>query len=240
MSAIAEGKRDSFLFYRSFYEAARQLPKRERSEYILSLCDYVFEGVEPKVTGSAAASWILTKPVLDANLKRRKNGAKGGRPPAETKPPVTPENEPMVPEKGNQSRTDGYSDEKPNIYLDKGQRDNGTEGQGDIGQQTEGIGVPPRSLLSEIESFCLSHGGTTAEAAAFYAQYERTGWKAAGKPIENWKGLCLNFLRAGGGKGDKGVTPAAPQPGGAPRVPSNARKNVEWMRQLLEEDEAHE
>lgn len=235
---VEESERTAFIFYKSYYDAAMQIPdKKQRAEYILSICAYAFTGIEPKLTGTASACWTLTKPTMDANDKRRKNGSKGGRPASDSKPTVTRKKKPMVSENGNQNKTNGYSCEKPNPSLikDKGQgtRDKG-QGTRDEGQQTVETDEPPVSLLSEIESFCLSNGGTAAQAAAFYAQYDRSGWMASGKPIENWRGLCLNFIRAGGGKGAEGKIPL---PSRSPASDDRIAANREWMRRMLEEDD---
>lgn len=114
---------------------------------------------------------------------------------------------------------------------------------------------PTAPSLSEIEKFCLDQGSTSVAAAEFYSQYSRTGWKANGKPIENWRGLLTNYLRSGGGQRGQGVASTSPngmtearknfarlqrilgQNGVTPTVPPNAKKNAEWMRRTLEAEE---
>lgn len=118
-----------------------------------------------------------------------------------------------------------------------------TEQNNVVSNETTGALPGTAPSLSEIEKFCLEQGGTSAAAAAFYAQYSRAGWVSNGMPIENWRGLLTNFLRGGGGKGGQGVTAegSRPQaPNGGIRVPKNARKNAEWMRRMLEEGDGYE
>lgn len=100
------------------------------------------------------------------------------------------------------------------------------------------IGRAP--ALREIEQFAAESGLPQNAAAPFADYYGARGWQVGGSPVADWQALFRSWCRRETGYGDKGVTSAVPQPGGAPRVPSNARRNVEWMRQLLEEDEAHE
>lgn len=121
-------------------------------------------------------------------------------------------------------------------------------------ETTKAPGTAPS--LSEIESFCLGQGGTSAAAAEFYAQYSRAGWQANGQPIGNWRGLLTNYLRSGGGQGGQGAVSTAShgttdarksiermrqlleQTGHGGSVPPNARKNAEWMRRMLDAEEA--
>ena len=76
---------DGFVFYRSFYEAIKNLNADDYKKCVNSLCEYAMNGnYDPD---GAVASMFLTmaKPQIDANMARRRNGAKGGRPVAEKK-----------------------------------------------------------------------------------------------------------------------------------------------------------
>ena len=74
-------ERDSFIFYRSFYEAIQKCPNDVRLELYDAIAQYSLNiGYEPKFSGIAEALWILIKPQLDANIKRFENGRKGGAP----------------------------------------------------------------------------------------------------------------------------------------------------------------
>ena len=85
---------DSFVFYRSFYEAARCLPDAERLALYDAICGYAIDGQDVQPAGIVAAVFTVARPVIDANTERRQNGKKGG------KKPTVPNNdttaEPMV------------------------------------------------------------------------------------------------------------------------------------------------
>lgn len=72
-------KRDSFVFYRSFYQAVSQLKPKDQTEVILAICAYALDGSERELTGVPSAIFTLIKPNLDANRKKFENGKKGGR-----------------------------------------------------------------------------------------------------------------------------------------------------------------
>ena len=78
-------KRDSFVFYRSFYDALKELNSPEdRNNFLTAICEYAIEGNEIELTGIPKALFILVKPQLDANNRKYENGKRGGRPPKET------------------------------------------------------------------------------------------------------------------------------------------------------------
>ena len=72
--------RDSVVFYRSFYEAVKNLPPEEFKESMQAILDYSFDGKPPDAQGSIAHTvFTLVKPQIDANIQRYENGKKGGR-----------------------------------------------------------------------------------------------------------------------------------------------------------------
>lgn len=78
--------RDSVLFYRSFWEAVKELPAEQFKESVRAIMEYGLNGTEPETTGIEKTIYLLTKPQIDANNRRYQNGTKGGRPRSEAKP----------------------------------------------------------------------------------------------------------------------------------------------------------
>lgn len=64
-----------FSFYRSYFEAAKELPKEQQAEFLMAICSYVFDGEEPDIHGIAAAMFKLAKPNLETSIKRAKAGS---------------------------------------------------------------------------------------------------------------------------------------------------------------------
>lgn len=69
--------KDSFIFYRSFYEALQNVPKKHRTEVYEAVFEYAFESREPSLSGVPRALWELIRPQLDASQKRYENAKKG-------------------------------------------------------------------------------------------------------------------------------------------------------------------
>ena len=72
--------RKSFVFYDSFYQAMSYLNDKEKIQYIEAICKYSLYGITIDMDLKIEAMFALIKPQIDANIKKRENGKKGGRP----------------------------------------------------------------------------------------------------------------------------------------------------------------
>ena len=98
--------RDSFIFYASFAKAIKRRPETEQLKALWAIIDYGLDGIEPEDDGSDAAYmsiFEMAQPQIDANIKRKADGAKGGRPAKDN----------------NMEKTNGYEDEKPVVKKKK-------------------------------------------------------------------------------------------------------------------------
>jgi len=71
---------EGLIFYKSFYEAIDSVSKDDQLELYKAIPEYVFNQKEIELKPHLKPIWILIKPQLDANITKRKNGKKGGRP----------------------------------------------------------------------------------------------------------------------------------------------------------------
>lgn len=71
--------RDSMLFYRSFYEAVKDLDAESFKKAVCTLLNYGLDGISPDTTGIEKTIFILAKPQIDKNNVRYQNAKKGGR-----------------------------------------------------------------------------------------------------------------------------------------------------------------
>jgi hypothetical protein len=73
--------RDSFVFYKSYFDAIEQLKEKEQLMTYRAICDYALNGVETtELDGISGIIYTMAKPIIDSNNKKYKNGVKGGRP----------------------------------------------------------------------------------------------------------------------------------------------------------------
>jgi|TARA_R100000081_G_C4815549_1_gene174659 hypothetical protein len=91
-----QNTRDSYIFYRSFYEAIKELPNENQLEIYNAIAEYSLNFKEVELSGLSKTIFTLIKPQLEANNKRfivgqkgAKHGKKGGRPKS-----IKPQNNP--------------------------------------------------------------------------------------------------------------------------------------------------
>lgn len=71
--------RKQFTFYRSFWEAVKGLPKKDRLPILEAIISYGLDGEEPSsLSQSQFAFFLLVRPVLDSGWKKAANGKQGG------------------------------------------------------------------------------------------------------------------------------------------------------------------
>ena len=73
---MTEKTRDSFIFYRSFYQSAKKLPKEDKAELFDAICSYALDGELMDLSVVPEAIFTVIQPNLDANRRRWENGCK--------------------------------------------------------------------------------------------------------------------------------------------------------------------
>lgn len=94
-------EKESFVFYRSFFEALQDLKDKERLKLYDAICDLALNEKETKLIGISKTIFTLIRPQIISNTKKYKDGQKGGRPKKETTGLKN-------------KKTTGYNEEKPN------------------------------------------------------------------------------------------------------------------------------
>ncbi len=77
--------RESAIFYRSFYEAIKQLPPENQAEVYTAIFEYALNFKEVELSGVNFMLFGLIKPQIDANIRRFKNGCKAKKKQARSK-----------------------------------------------------------------------------------------------------------------------------------------------------------
>lgn len=103
--------RESFIFYKSFYESIKELDPQDQVQIYNAIFEYQFNKTEPKLSGVCKSIFTLILPQLEANNKRYENGKKGGRP---------KQKETKIKPKNNQNKTKP----KPNVNVNDNVNEN--------------------------------------------------------------------------------------------------------------------
>lgn len=70
--------RAQFTFYRSFWDALKDLPAKDRTALLSAICEYALDEKEPSLTGIQRSIFTLIKPTLDTSARKADSGRLGG------------------------------------------------------------------------------------------------------------------------------------------------------------------
>lgn len=103
--------RDSFIFYRSYYEAMSGLKDKDKLQLYNAISELSLNNNDIKLTGICKNIFTAIKPQILANSERYENGRKGGRPKKETTG-------------FEKEKTIGFENKKPNENVNENVNDN--------------------------------------------------------------------------------------------------------------------
>ena len=193
-------KTDSFIFYRSFYEAIKEIPDEERLKVYDSICEYALNHTEKADTPISKGMMMLITPQLDANFKRRANGALGGKPKTAQSDEESEDKADNQGASDNQSVTKSKPNHNQNVTKTEPKRNlNVTKGEPNVNDNVnDNVNVnvngnvnankrftPPS--LEDVIAYC-DERKNNVNAQRFYDYHNIAGWKdSKGNPVKNWK-----------------------------------------------------
>ncbi len=189
---------DSFIFYRSFFDSVQPLKPRDQLAAMNAICAYALYGTEPELSGMALSIFTLAKPNLDANRKRRKNGASGGRPKKKTngfeeqKPSIattgeesTQKEKPMV----SISDDEKAAKKKPNANANAdANADKKRHAMHAEKSESTLPACPPDVFptVDEVAAYARERG-VDIDPQDWLSYHAERGWQINGEPIRDWK-----------------------------------------------------
>ena len=166
MTNQTQNKRDSFIFYRSFYDASKCLKTEEKAQLFDAICSYAFDEKVEQLDGMAYGMFQLVKPQLDANRKRFNNGCikkqKGSKREAKAK------------------QTKSKIEANVNVNVNP----NVNENLNLESKSKSKLFIKP--TIDEIKNYC-SERKNNVNAESFSNYYEARGWKLKGIQMKDWK-----------------------------------------------------
>lgn len=186
--------RDSMVFYRSFYEAVRELPDKEFAESVKAILDYGLDGVECETPGIAKALFTMARPQIDVNNKRYENGRKGGKP--KTNQTVTkdePNRNQDKPSMNQSKPNDEIAEPNVNVNVNVNDNVNVNANDKEIGDKRAKRFTPP--TLVQVKEYCAEKGyGIDCER--FIDFYESKGWMIGKNKMKDWKAAVRTWTRS--------------------------------------------
>lgn len=182
--------RESIIFYRSFYEAIKDLKTDIQGEIYTAIMEYGLYGKETENLGPIARSiFTLVKPQIDKNIKRYENGCRGGRP-NRNKPEQEPNNNQNKSEQGPKEN-DNVNDNKniPPIIPPAGEK----EGEGEEKNKrkrarppinTGFIDAPFRGVMDKWLEYKRARGQTYKSEASIKTCYKKLLEMSGDDPVK--------------------------------------------------------
>ena len=165
--------RDSVLFYRSFYDALKNIPCDERLKVYDAIMEYGMYDIEPELTGVALAIFLLAKPQIDANNKRYKNGCTAKQKQTVSKIEANCKQDISEAEaNGKQYRSEAEAKEKEKVNT---------------------IFKPP--TVEDVRSYCVERGNSV-DPQSFVDFYESKGWMIGKNKMKDWKAAVRTWERS--------------------------------------------
>lgn len=178
--------RESIVFYRSFYEAIKELPAEEFRNAVMAIMEYGLNDSEIDTSGVAKAILIMAKPQIDKNNKRYENGLRGG-----TKPKQNQTRTKLEPN-SNQS---GTKTEPKRTNPEPNDNVNGNDNVNDIKESEE---KKPRfypPTLEELKKY-IDDNKYNVDPERFIDYYTANGWTVGKNRMKDWKAAVRNWDRS--------------------------------------------
>lgn len=163
--------RESVLFYRSFYDALKNIPPDERLKVYDAIMEYGMYDRDPDLDGVALAIFLLAKPQIDANNKRYENGCKA------KKKRTLSEAEASVKQESSEEEAKEKEKEKEKVKV----KDNNK------------IFKPP--TVDDVRAYCTERGNSV-DPQSFVDFYESKGWMIGKNKMKDWKAAVRTWERS--------------------------------------------
>lgn len=188
-------ERKQFTWYRSYYDALKELPAEEFRDIVLAVCAYALDGEEPELSGVARAIFTLIRPTLEVGRSKAENRSRaeqtsisaeqtGNRPEqTKNKPEQTQNKRKQTDNKPEQTRKEK---EKEKEREKESENDSYCSPPPPSGPKRF---VPP--TLAEVQSY-VAQRQAPVDPQGFIDFYASKGWMVGKTPMKDWKAACRN------------------------------------------------
>ena len=188
-------ERKQFTWYRSYYDALKELPAEEFRDIVLAVCAYALDGEEPELSGVARAIFTLIRPTLEVGRSKAENRSRaeqtsfsaeqtGNRPEqTKNKPEQTQNKRKQTDNKPEQTRKEK---EKEKEREKESENDSYCSPPPPSGPKRF---VPP--TLAEVQSY-VAQRQSPVDPQGFIDFYASKGWMVGKTPMKDWKAACRN------------------------------------------------
>ena len=180
-------------FYRSFWEAVKGLPRKDRQPIVEAIIAYGLDGESPKgLTQGQSAFFLLCKPTLDASRRKAENGKKGG-----SKPEANGKQTGSKPEANGKQTGSENENEIENEGEKEYEYEIENENECYIGEPA----APQRATrfspptLEEVAAYCVARGNNV-DPHRWYDHYTSNGWLVGKNKMKDWRAAVRTWERS--------------------------------------------
>lgn len=197
-------ERKQFTWYRSYYDALKELPAEEFRDIVLAVCAYALDGEEPELSGVARAIFTLIRPTLEVGRSKAENRSRAeqtslyaeqtGNKPEQTKnkPEQTQNKRKQTGNKPEQTRNKPEQTRKEKEKEKEKEREKESENDSYCSPPPPSGPkrfVPP--TLAEVQSY-VAERQSPVDPQGFIDFYASKGWMVGKTPMKDWKAACRN------------------------------------------------
>ena len=187
--------RKQFTWYRSYYDALKELPAEEFRDIVLAVCAYALDGEETELSGVARAIFTLIRPTLEVGRSKAENRSRteqtsisaeqtGNRPEQTKNKPEQTENKRK--QTGNKPEQTRKEKEKEKEREKESENDSYCSPPPPSGPKRF---VPP--TLADVQSY-VAERQSPVDPQGFIDFYASKGWMVGKTPMKDWKAACRN------------------------------------------------
>ena len=190
-------EKESFVFYKSFFEAIRKLKAAEKVKVYDAICELALEEKDSELTGMADIVFTLIRPQIKANNQKFKNGLKGAESGKKGGRPKKEENPTGVIANDEEKTPQGLSQKTANVLNVNVLNENVNVNENDKKKAPTGLkkkqAFSPPSL-TEVKSYC-SERENNVDPQGFIDFYEAKGWMIGKNKMKDWKAAVRTWER---------------------------------------------
>lgn len=171
----SEKVRDSFIFYRSFYQSAKKLPTEDKAELFDAICSYALDGELVELSVVPEAIFTVIQPNLDANRRKWENGCKEKK---KTSKSEAEEEQEISKDETNDKQTISKPQGNVNDNVNE-------ECKSELKSKSESKRFSPPTL-EEVKNYCQERKNSV-NPEKWISHYQSNGWKVGKNQMKDWK-----------------------------------------------------
>lgn len=188
-------ERKQFTWYRSYYDALKELPAEEFRDIVLAVCAYALDGEDPELSGVARAIFTLIRPTLEVGRSKAENRSRAEQ--TSFSAEQTGNRQEQTKNKPEQTQNKlKQTDNKPEQTRKEKEKEKEREKES---ENDSYCSPPPPSgpkrfvppTLAEVQSY-VAERQSPVDPQGFIDFYASKGWMVGKTPMKDWKASCRN------------------------------------------------